>query len=503
MKRIFKLAIIAFAAAAVVAACDPKNKPEPEPGKTDDGYAGPVEGTSAWGLVGSLLESNWGNEPGKDYKAVAEGDVYVLRNVKLTASDEFKFRKDGAWTESFGGKFVAVEEPFYVDQGGDNVKPGLEGTFDIYLNLGTSPQINICYPEDTPAWLPQVLTSGSKIVVTNANVQKFLTDVHYAPHDYTKTELRSWAEANSVRVCPGNSDRAAEYGIRWTPDASAGEITCTLTEPTRTWTYTAAAGASYVVVTNMLPNTHYTYEVTAGGKVLTSGQFDTEGLCHQLYIKARIRNCRDLGGWKTQDGKTVKYRMVYRGGRLESSYISGVGKKTIQTEGIKAQLDLRGTSDVLSESTLKGIVDDYAFCAPVIEEGYSQMLRSDKEKTRQCMQFIMDCVDQNKPVYFHCSLGRDRTGTVAMLTLGILGVPEGDISQEYELTQFAPHEYATSNGETVKMTRLADYDGAANVIWEYVNEAAGETFRDGVEKYLIEIGISKTDIDKFRNNMLE
>ena len=133
----------------------------------------------------------------------------------------------------------------------------------------------------------------------------------------------------------------------------------------------------------------------------------------------------------------------------------------------------------------------------------SRKAKSDKEKTRQCMQFIMDCVDKNKPVYFHCSLGRDRTGTVAMLTLGILGVPEGDISQEYELTQFAPHGYATSDGEKSKMTRNVDYKGAANVIWGYVDEAAGETFRDGVEKYLIEIGISQADIEKFRNNMLQ
>ena len=112
----------------------------------------------------------------------------------------------------------------------------------------------------------------------------------------------------------------------------------------------------------------------------------------------------------------------------------------------------------------------------------------------------MDCVDKNKPVYFHCSLGRDRTGTVAMLTLGILGVPEGDISKEYELTQFAPHGYATSEGEKTKMTRLADYDGAANVIWDY---AGSGSFQDGVNAYLLEIGISQADIDKFKSNMLQ
>ena len=246
-------------------------------------------------------------------------------------------------------------------------------------------------------------------------------------------------------------------------------------------------------------NKPYTFKVEAdGGKVLSQGSFDTYGKVHQVYFK-NVRNSRDLGGWKTEDGKTVKYRMVYRGGRFDG--LAKSGKTAIKTEGLKAELDLRGHSDVDTESTLKGIVDDYEFCAPVIEEGYSQMLNDDKEKTRMCMQFIFDMVDKNKPVYFHCSLGRDRTGTVAMLTLGILGVPEGDISQEYELTQFAPHGYATSDGEKTKMTRTADYDGAANVIWKYAGENG--SFQDGVNAYFLEIGLSQADIDKFKQNMLE
>ena len=146
-------------------------------------------------------------------------------------------------------------------------------------------------------------------------------------------------------------------------------------------------------------------------------------------------------------------------------------------------------------------MDEFEFCAPIIEEGYTYLLKAG-DKTKQVMQFIMDCVDAGKPVYFHCSLGRDRTGTVAMLVLGLLGVPEGDISKEYELTQFAPHGWATSNGEKTKMTRLADYDSAANYIWDnFVGE--GESFSDGVEKYLLSIGITQADIDKFRTNMLK
>ncbi|MBR3388314.1 MAG: tyrosine-protein phosphatase [Bacteroidales bacterium] len=353
-------------------------------------------------------------------------------------------------------------------------------------------------PEPPVDDLAPEIKDGDRVLATNANVEKFLTDVHYETHDYTFTSLLTWAKENDVAVCPGKSDKPSEYTFRWN-DPTAQKVVVTLTEPTREWVYTPTADNSYVVVTNLLPNTHYTFKVEAdGGKVLSQGSFDTYGKVHQVYFK-NVRNSRDLGGWKTEDGKTVKYRMVYRGGRFDN--LAKSGKTAIKTEGLKAELDLRGHSDVDSESTLKGIVDDYEFCAPVIEEGYSQMLNDDKEKTRQCMQFIFDMVDKNKPVYFHCSLGRDRTGTVAMLTLGILGVPEGDISQEYELTQFAPHGYATSDGEKTKMTRIADYDGAANVIWKYAGENG--SFQDGVNAYFLEIGLSQADIDKFKQNMLE
>ena len=309
-----------------------------------------------------------------------------------------------------------------------------------------------------------------------------------------------------------DSDKPEVYSIRWSEDElESGAMTLHLADALG-WEADVdiTEGSLYVNITNLVPNDSYTYSVTtASGKVLREGNFTTTGSLHQCFFRGNkkgtkgARNCRDLGGWATQDGKHVKYRKIYRGGRLNEKWdvmMNNAGKKELQVEGIMAQLDLRGHSDVLSESTLKGIVDDYEFCAPVIEEGYAQMLREDKEKTRQCMQFIMDCVDKNKPVYFHCSLGRDRTGTIAMLTLGILGVPEGDISQEYELTQFAPHGYATSDGEKTKMTRCIDYKGASNVIWEYAGDG---TFQEGVNKYLLEIGISQADIDKFKKNMLQ
>jgi hypothetical protein len=51
------------------------------------------------------------------------------------------------------------------------------------------------------------------------------------------------------------------------------------------------------------------------------------------------------------------------------------------------------------------------------------------------------------------------------------------------------------------MTRRADYKGAANYIWNTF-VGTGESFAQGVEKYLLSIGVSQETITAFRTNML-
>ena len=130
-------------------------------------------------------------------------------------------------------------------------------------------------------------------------------------------------------------------------------------------------------------------------------------------------------------------------------------------------------------------------------------------KVKELFEFCLNSIKANKPVYFHCSLGRDRTGTLDIIILGVLGVREGIIAKEYEVTYWAPVGYSVSSSDKAsnpepifKNTRMAwVYSDIVPYFWEL---AGSGTFASGVEKYLTEIaGVSKADIDDFRSLMLE
>lgn len=397
----------------------------------------------------------------------------------------------GPLPEVEGWEYTVVEDP------ADTFDPELTPVYFVVSGDSTVEK-SYAFANQDGGTLPQEVKDGDVVLVTNEKVEKFLTEVDYPENDYSFTSVLNEDYGPNA---PGDSDRPRAFTIRWQPKAKAGVAPTVRLWEDDGWSreYTdLAAGDNYLVITNLRPNANYHFVVKAGKRTLTSGSFQTTGHLHQLFFDREVRNVRDLGGWKTKDGRTVKYRMIYRGGRLEDETVSEEGKKEILAEGIRAQLDLRGVRDVLSVSPMG---EDFEFCAPVLEEGYRILLRDDSEKARQCFEFVLKCVREGKPVYYNCSLGRDRTGTFTMMLLGILGVDEGDISKEYELTLFAPHGWATSGGETVKMTRTVGYQEASSYIWDFAGENG--SFADGMQAYLLSIGVSQKDIDDFRSLMLE
>ena len=417
---------------------------------------------------------------------------------------------------------------------GENPNLKNRSTYIVLSGPGVEKNLSVVQSGNPMAGAATEVKNGDKVLANSPLVEKFLTEVTYEDKTYKEgTKVFDYYGGFDGKTLTWDNwetdwpdgDKPESYSIRWKKeDMESGKMSLLLSDELG-WSGTMEIedGARYVNITNLVPNDKYSYKVTtASGKVLTQGQFETTGTIHQCFFSGNIkkkngvtlkgegaRNCRDLGGWKTLDGKTIKYRKVYRGGRLNEKWtpypLNEQGEKEVLFEGIGAELDLRGKSDVIHEPAVAGL--DH--CSPVIEQGGKTMLVSDAEKTKECFLFVVNSVRKGKPVHFHCSLGRDRTGTLSILLMGLLGVREGDIAKEYELTYFAPVGYSVSSSDkqsnptpVFKNTRKEwVYSDVVPYFWELAGDG---TFAQGVENYLLNVaGVSQQDIDDFRNLMLE
>ena len=198
-------------------------------------------------------------------------------------------------------------------------------------------------------------------------------------------------------------------------------------------------------------------------------------------------NVRDLGGWSC-DGGTVKYGMLVRGGLPKAADKELMADKI----GIKTELQLYGGSDDqyhYDKYSLWGI-DWYG------ADGYIWYSISDavRDLWKYDLRVIFDSVIHHKPVFFHCGAGKDRTGTVAVMLLGILGVSQSNIDADYELTSFA-----TGSGSGITTRTTEDYRNYISAISSVpLVGGLSDSFRNRCISYALSLGFTADEINAFR-----
>jgi protein-tyrosine phosphatase len=167
-------------------------------------------------------------------------------------------------------------------------------------------------------------------------------------------------------------------------------------------------------------------------------------------------NWRDLGGYETSDGCVTRWGRVYRSDGLDQ--LTDADLDLVGELGIRLVIDFRIDREVdLAPSRLPDhaelrrqrlpIGDDVAGTTVIerIQSGEITSYRADAvaatyekilgEAAREFGIALTHAADPaNHPMVFHCTAGKDRTGLMAMLLLGALGVPDDEIARDYELT---------------------------------------------------------------------
>ncbi len=247
----------------------------------------------------------------------------------------------------------------------------------------------------------------------------------------------------------------------------------------------------FVELYNLYKATQYYVRVTAQNEkgeslVMEEGTFTTTDLGPRVMLIPDIHNVRDVGGYKTVNGKTTKQGLIYRGGTLRpadvySSNLTAEGANYMaKTLGVKTEIDFRGTQETggLTESVIPGANLVYATLS-----GYSDAFTG-PEGYRQTFAMLSDI--NNYPIYYHCTGGADRTGTVTYLLNILLGVSETECIQDYEFTTFSLYSERNS--------QQGVYSKYFIPFRQQLESYEGDTLQEKVENFLLSIGVTKEQI---------
>jgi len=207
-------------------------------------------------------------------------------------------------------------------------------------------------------------------------------------------------------------------------------------------------------------------------------------------------NIRDLGGWKTKDGRRIAQGKIFRGTEIDDNFpLTEEGIRTLTEElFLKSDFDLRGEKEANDPGPLAdyGVTRLYspigAYCGVVapgdnLENRWAVALPTLKKL----------CNPDIYPLYFHCWAGADRTGTLSFLILGYLGVPEDDVILDYEATTLS-----------VWGERSRNYPDFANMrdALRRVYGSDGADLQTQIHRFFLTIGLTEKELKVLESILL-
>ena len=176
-------------------------------------------------------------------------------------------------------------------------------------------------------------------------------------------------------------------------------------------------------------------------------------------------NFRDLGGYAGKDGRTVRWRHIFRSNHL--GHLTEADIAVLRGLGLRNAFDFRGAEErsaaacAIAEITVHSLPVEPTVVAAlrarlaggkalspddgveVMHESYIGYVRQNTERYRSLFAHLLG---DSAPLVIHCTAGKDRTGFACALILHALGVPEDVIAEDYLLTnRFYRRDPSASN----------------------------------------------------------
>lgn len=227
-----------------------------------------------------------------------------------------------------------------------------------------------------------------------------------------------------------------------------------------------------------------------------------------------VKNARELGGVPTMDGKVTKWGKFLRTATLDDIKIDDI--KTLKDYGVESIIDLRRAGEIPFDSKSHELIKEN-FSYNHISLAPSEEFR--KEEIQQIInkevsigstyRNLIDNYPKIKEIMevfaatdgislFHCQEGKDRTGIVSMILMGLANVGRSDIIADYEVSSaYLGYIERYDENEPYSVFRITNP--------YYMREAYEYVARkyDSFEEYLAYAGVDENTINKVKNKLLD
>lgn len=243
---------------------------------------------------------------------------------------------------------------------------------------------------------------------------------------------------------------------------------------------------------NLYLDTKYHYEIRKDGMVHYQGDFLTTDIAPRNIDVEGVTNFRDMGGYLNIYGKHTKQGMIYRSAKFnanksDESLITDKGRDVVIDElHMKAEIDLRLVDNNENGNLTASVIDSTVKYYSLPMDYSGGVLEKNKEMIKELFNIIS--TSDNFPFVFHCSIGTDRTGMVAMILNALLEVKTEEIYRDYLFSNFG------NIGGSRSTSAIDNYISTFNTY-------NGSTLKEQVISFLNSIGVENSKINSFLDIM--
>lgn len=229
-------------------------------------------------------------------------------------------------------------------------------------------------------------------------------------------------------------------------------------------------------------------------------------------------NLRDIGGYATSDDRLTRWGTVFRADGLhrlpQSSQQKLLGYSIRTIIDLRRPAELEISPNVLARSTALTYLnislnkdEKLAQSLPDLVDFYKDMLDNSQPQFKLLFETLL--LPDSFPFLFHCTAGKDRTGIVIALLLGLTNVPAETIAADYALST----EYLRPLFEHIRQQILQENPDMDMAGFEKIMASSPEMMLEtleyldsrygGARQYLAGLGFSVEQLDYLQESLTE